>query len=60
MARYRAKDLASFGGEFRRVLLGPNVGLAQQRNAKSPQDSCQLPVRKGFAAIPELPRWDLV
>jgi CubicO group peptidase (beta-lactamase class C family) len=27
---------------------------------KVPQDSCQLPGRKGFSAIPELPRRDLV
>jgi hypothetical protein len=27
---------------------------------KVPQDSCQLPGRKEFSAIPELPRWDLV
>jgi hypothetical protein len=27
---------------------------------KVPQESCQLPWRKGFSAIPELPRRDLV
>ena len=36
------------------------LGLAQQRYVKVPQDSCQLPVRKRFAAIPELPKRDLV
>src|SRR5271165_5626128 len=35
-------------------------GLAQQKVRKVPQKSCQLPGRKGFSAIPELPRRDLV
>ena len=35
-------------------------GVSPTKVRKVPQDSCQLPGRKGFAAIPELPRRDLV
>jgi (S)-2-hydroxyglutarate dehydrogenase len=41
-------------------LLVATKGLAQQKVRKVPQDSCQLLGRKGFAAIPGLPRRDLV
>jgi hypothetical protein len=36
------------------------VGVSPTKVRKVPQDSCQLPGRKGFSAIPELPRRDLV
>jgi len=35
-------------------------GVSPTKVRKVPQDSCQLPGRKGFSAIPELPRRDLV
>jgi transposase-like protein len=35
-------------------------GVCPTKVRKVPQDSCQLPGRKGFSAIPELPRRDLV
>jgi hypothetical protein len=35
-------------------------GVSPIKVRKVPQDSCQLPGRKGFSAIPELPRRDLV
>jgi hypothetical protein len=34
-------------------------GVSPTKVRKVPQDSCQLPGRKGFSAIPELPRQDL-
>jgi len=37
-----------------------NTGVSPTKVRKVPQDSCQLPGRKGFSAIPELPRRDLV
>ena len=36
------------------------VGVSPTKVRKVPQDSCQLPGRKGFSAIPELPRRDLI
>ena len=36
------------------------IGVSPTKVRKVPQDSCQLPGRKGFSAIPELPRRDLV
>ena len=36
------------------------IGVSPTKVRKVPQDSCQLPERKGFSAIPELPRRDLV
>ena len=36
------------------------VGASPTKVRKVPQDSCQLPGRKGFSAILELPRRDLV
>ena len=36
------------------------AGVSPTKVRKVPQDSCQLPWRKGFSAIPELPRRDLV
>ncbi len=35
-------------------------GVSPTKVRKVPQDSSQLPWRKGFSAIPELPRRDLV
>ena len=35
-------------------------GVSPTKVRKVPQDFCQLPGRKGFSAIPELPRRDLV
>ena len=35
-------------------------GVSPTKVRKVPQDSCQLPERKGFSAIPELPGRDLV
>ena len=40
--------------------LGEQFGVSPTKVRKVPQDSCQLPGRKGFSAIPELPRRDLV
>jgi sarcosine/dimethylglycine N-methyltransferase len=37
-----------------------HFGVSPTKVRKVPQDSCQLPGRKGFPAIPELPRRDLV
>jgi hypothetical protein len=36
------------------------LGVSPTKVRKVPQDSCQLPGRKGFSASPELPRRDLV
>jgi len=33
----------------------PQFGVSPTKVRKVPQDSCQLPGRKGFSAIPELP-----
>src|SRR6516225_10573177 len=38
---------------------GTLPGVSPTKVRKVPQDSCQLPGRKGFSAIPELPRRDL-
>ena len=43
-----------------RSFLRPGVRVSRTKVRKVPQDSCQLPGRKGFSAIPELPRRDLV
>ena len=37
-----------------------DYGVSPTKVRKVPEDSCQLPGRKGFSAIPELPRRDLV
>jgi len=37
----------------------PKSRVSPTKVRKVPQDSCQLPGRKGFSAIPELPRPDL-
>jgi ubiquinone/menaquinone biosynthesis C-methylase UbiE len=37
-----------------------HFGVSPTKVRKVPQDSCQLPGRKGFPTIPELPRRDLV
>ena len=37
-----------------------DIGVSPTKVRKVPQDSCQLPGRKGFSAIPEFPRRDLV
>ena len=45
---------------FVRLPPGLYIGVSPTKVRKVPQDSCQQSVRKGFAAISELPRWDLV
>jgi hypothetical protein len=42
------------------LVTAANLEVSPTKVRKVPQDSCQLPGRKGFSAIPELPRRDLV
>ena len=57
LARYAVPYVAVLARLQRHPIDG---GVSPTKVRKVPQDSCQLPGRKGFPAIPELPRRDLV
>jgi hypothetical protein len=64
LAKKRLNEPRRNPRESRRLLqyLGrrETFGVSPTKVRKVPQDFCQLPGRKGFSAIPELPRRDLV